>query len=91
MVRSFLIIDGCFTKKSNMAQKNSQRIGETVWAKMPRLNAEVFTLTYGSLVMQLLKDFDDVSLVNEQLEKMGHNIGKSLIIVSFAIACYNKF
>mmetsp|Transcript_2706 Transcript_2706/g.3712 ORF Transcript_2706/g.3712 Transcript_2706/m.3712 type:complete len:190 (+) Transcript_2706:14-583(+) len=60
-------------------QKSFQRIGETVWAKMPRLNAEVFTLTYGSLVMQLLKDFDDVNLVNEQLEKMGHNIGVRLV------------
>jgi hypothetical protein len=56
-------------------QKNALRLGETVWSKMPKINAEVFTLTYGSLVMQLIKDFDDVNAVNEQLEKMGHNIG----------------
>jgi UTP-glucose-1-phosphate uridylyltransferase len=56
-------------------QKNPQRLGEAVWSKMPKINAEVFTLTYGSLVMQLLKDFEDVNSVNEQLEKMGHNIG----------------
>ena len=63
-----------------MTQKNNtQRLGEAVWAKMPKINAEVFTLTYGSLVMQLLNDFDDVEAVNEQLEKMGHNIGRRQI------------
>ncbi len=29
--------------------------------------------------MQLIKDFEEVSLVNEQLEKMGHNIGKKVV------------
>jgi hypothetical protein len=56
-------------------------------------NAELLTLTYGSLIvqvissccvyssfdfcfyLQLIKDFEQVSMINEQLEKMGHNIG----------------
>lgn len=33
-------------------------------------NAELFTLTYGAIVAQLLKDFDSVDEVNNQLEKM---------------------
>lgn len=33
-------------------------------------NAELFTLTYGSMVVQLVKDFEDYGEVNKQLEKM---------------------
>eukprot|EP00123_Amoebidium_parasiticum_P015724 comp23118_c0_seq1/m.37232 comp23118_c0_seq1/g.37232 ORF comp23118_c0_seq1/g.37232 comp23118_c0_seq1/m.37232 type:complete len:228 (-) comp23118_c0_seq1:289-972(-) len=44
-----------------------------------RVNAELFTFTYGSLVAQLLKDYEDDADVNTQLEKMGYNIGCRLI------------
>ena len=71
-------------------QKNPQRLGEAVWAKMPKINAEVFTLTYGSLVMQLLKDFEDVNSVNDQLEKMGHNIGDQNNLYSKIIRILNS-
>ena len=33
-------------------------------------NAEIFTLTYGSMVRQLIADCEDVEEVNKQLEKM---------------------
>lgn len=33
-------------------------------------NAELFTLTYGAMVMQLIQDFEDVNAVNKQLETM---------------------
>lgn len=33
-------------------------------------SAELFTLTYGAIVMQLLADYDTVEEVNEQLDKM---------------------
>ena len=33
-------------------------------------NAEIFTLTYGSMVRQLLTDLEDVTEVNKQLDKM---------------------
>jgi len=33
-------------------------------------NAELFALTYGSLVAQLLKDYEDVAAVNRQLDLM---------------------
>ncbi|KAJ3032312.1 transport protein particle 22 kDa subunit [Rhizophlyctis rosea] len=42
-------------------------------------NAELFTLTYGSVVVQLIKDYEDYAEVNKQLEKMGYNIGVRLI------------
>lgn len=33
-------------------------------------NAEIFTLTYGSMVRQLIADYEDVDEVNKQLDKM---------------------
>ena len=33
-------------------------------------NAELFNLTYGAMVMQLIRDYEDVQAVNQQLEKM---------------------
>lgn len=39
----------------------------------------MFTLTYGALVAQLVKDFENDEEVNKQLEKMGYNIGVRLI------------
>ena len=40
-----------------------------------RINAEIFTLTYGSLVRQLVTDLEDMHEVNKELDKMGYNIG----------------
>lgn len=36
-------------------------------------------MTYGSLVSQLLKDYENVEDVNKQLDRMGYNIGLRLI------------
>jgi hypothetical protein len=36
-------------------------------------------LTYGALVVQLVSDYEDVAVVNQQLEKIGHSIGTRLI------------
>lgn len=47
--------------------------------RMEKVNADLFVLTYGSLVTQLLRDIEDVDAVNAQLEKMGYNIGLRLI------------
>jgi hypothetical protein len=35
--------------------KNYARTGEQAFQKMDKINAEVFTLTYGAMVQQLLK------------------------------------
>lgn len=42
-------------------------------------NAELFALTYGALVVQLIQDYEDYDEVNKQLDKMGYNIGTRLI------------
>ncbi|KAK3260517.1 hypothetical protein CYMTET_30525 [Cymbomonas tetramitiformis] len=47
---------------------------------MEKINAELFTLTYGSTVRQLLIDNEEnVDAVNVQLDKMGYNIGIRLV------------
>jgi hypothetical protein len=33
-------------------------------------SAELFTMTYGAIVAQMLKDFEDVDAVNAELDKM---------------------
>ena len=48
--------------------------------RIDKVNAELVTLTYGTIVAQLCKDFDsDYVEVNKQLERMGYNIGLRLI------------
>lgn len=44
------------------------------------MNAELVTLTYGTIVAQLCADYEnDFGQVNQQLDKMGYNIGVRLI------------
>ena len=48
--------------------------------RVDKVNAELVTLTYGTIVAQLCKDFEgDYIEVNKQLDKMGYNIGLRLI------------
>ncbi|KAI9028848.1 BET3 family protein [Phycomyces nitens] len=64
----------------NPNAKQYKSLGEDVWKnKVEKINAELFTLTYGSMVVQLVKDYEDYNEVNKQLEKMGYNIGQRVI------------
>ncbi|KAF5122264.1 Transport protein particle subunit bet3 [Metarhizium anisopliae] len=61
-----------------MAASKASRVGEET--RIDKVNAELVTLTYGTIVAQLCKDFDnDYAEVNKQLDKMGYNIGLRLI------------
>lgn len=49
------------------------------------MNAELVTLTYGTIVSQLCSDYDsNYPEVNKQLDKMGYNIGMRLVEDYFA-------
>lgn len=51
--------------------KQYKAIGDELWKnRTEKINAELFTLTYGALVVQLIQDYEDYSEVNKQLEKM---------------------
>jgi len=56
-----------------------QRLGDSLWTETPKIHAELFTLTYGALVNQLLSDGDNIFEVNDALDKMGYNIGVRII------------
>ncbi|CAI4228949.1 unnamed protein product [Auanema sp. JU1783] len=43
-----------------------------------KMSAELFSLTYGALVTEMLKDYEDPKQVNLQLDKMGFNMGNRL-------------
>ena len=52
---------------------------------MDKVNAELVTLTYGTMVAQLCSDFDsNYTEVNKQLDRMGYNIGMRLVEDFFA-------
>ena len=61
--------------------QRATRLGEEVWkTRVDKVNAELVTLTYGTIVAQLCADYDyDYAQVNQQLDKMGYNIGMRLI------------
>ncbi|KAF9469186.1 transport protein particle complex subunit [Collybia nuda] len=60
--------------------KQYKNIGEDLWkGRTEKINAELFALTYGALVVQLIQDYEDYTEVNKQLDKMGYNIGTRLI------------
>lgn len=46
------------------------RVGDDLWKKTDKINAELFAMTYGAVVLQLVKDFEDFGEVNKQLDKM---------------------
>lgn len=61
--------------------KSLKAIGEDTWKnKTEKVNAELFTLTYGAIVSQLCADYNrDFQKVNNQLFGMGYSIGVRLI------------
>lgn len=53
--------------------------------RVDKVNAELVTLTYGTMVAQLCSDFDNnYGEVNKQLDRMGYNIGMRLVEDFFA-------
>ena len=61
-----------------------QRAGEAAFDKYEKVSQELFVLTYGAVVQQLVADFEDETMVNEQLLKLGQSIGQRLVDELFA-------
>ena len=55
------------------------KLAEDTWKRVDKINAELFILTYGSIVAQLCTDCEEYSEVNKILEKMGYDMGIRLI------------
>lgn len=61
--------------------KASRFSSDDIWKNnVEKINSGLFTLTYGSVVSQLCRDYNNnYHEVNQQLDKMGYNIGLRLI------------
>ncbi|KAI8998402.1 transport protein particle 22 kDa subunit [Gaertneriomyces sp. JEL0708] len=60
--------------------RQPRQTGDELWkTRIEKINGDLFTLTYGSVVAQLLKDHGSYAEVNRHLDKMGYNIGVRLI------------
>ena len=55
--------------------------------QIEKINSEVIKLTYSSLMVRLIKDYEKPEEINDQLEKMGYNIGIRLIDDFLAKSC----
>ena len=74
-----------------MAQRDqNRRVGDAVFSKVEKINSELFSLTYGASVTQLLKDYEAADATSAQLEKMGYNIGIRLVDEFLAKAQINS-
>ncbi|KAI9217499.1 NO signaling/Golgi transport ligand-binding domain-containing protein [Blastocladiella britannica] len=64
-----------------LANKPLKTLGDDIWrSKMDKVSGELFVLTYGAIVTQLVRDLGrDYAQVNAHLDKMGHAIGARLI------------
>mmetsp|Transcript_56791 Transcript_56791/g.65070 ORF Transcript_56791/g.65070 Transcript_56791/m.65070 type:complete len:188 (-) Transcript_56791:127-690(-) len=47
--------------------------------KQEKISCELLTLTYGAIVGQIVKDFEDVQECNKQLENLGYKMGLKLV------------
>lgn len=48
-------------------------------SKVEKINSELLSLTYGSLIVRLIKDYEKIDEINDALYKMGKNIGIRII------------
>merc|ERR1719499_2322047 len=48
-----------------------EQVGDTAYMNMEKINSELFTMTYGALVMHLME-------VNKKLDSIGYNMGSRI-------------
>jgi len=46
---------------------------------MEKINSDLLALTYGAFVVQLIKDYKDINVVNQELHKIGYNMGIRMV------------
>lgn len=62
-----------------MSRPSLQSIGDASFARSELVSVELFALTYGSFVRQLLLDYEQAEDVNKQLEQIGYKMGVRLV------------
>jgi hypothetical protein len=54
-------------------------LGDQAFTKAPKVSADLLSLTYGSIVAQIVAENESVEEANTQLEAMGRRIGVRLV------------
>lgn len=62
-----------------MSRPALQSLGESSFNQSDRVSAELFALTYGSFVRQLLLDYEATDDVNKELDGIGYKMGVRLV------------
>lgn len=78
---------GCGSKSPLVPDDRATHSNQCPRTRVEKINAEVVTLTYGTIVAQLCRDLTlpntssktDYNAVNTELDRMGYNIGMRLI------------
>ena len=58
-----------------MSSSSVSQNANTLWHKQPKANAELFALTYGALVAELVRDLEQTDKIQAELDRMGHSMG----------------
>jgi hypothetical protein len=68
------------TTGMNTPTTKPEVLATATWNSMEKVSSELFALTHGAFVRQILRDHeDDVEAVNAKLDQLGRNIGTRII------------
>ena len=68
------------TNATNTPTTKPEVLAAATWNSMEKVSSELFALTHGAFVRQILRDHeDDVEAVNAKLDQLGRNIGTRII------------
>lgn len=60
---------------ASSASASAQQQANWLWQRQPKASVELFALTYGALVGELLRDLERSDLISAELDRMGHSMG----------------
>mmetsp|Transcript_20749 Transcript_20749/g.43420 ORF Transcript_20749/g.43420 Transcript_20749/m.43420 type:complete len:210 (-) Transcript_20749:239-868(-) len=63
------------TSSSGPSAAQATALGNALWNKQAKANAELLALTYGAMVGELLRDLESPTKINDELDRMGHSMG----------------
>ena len=64
--------------------QSAKTIGNSAFTKIEKVNSDLLAITYGSFVVQLIKDKGNIEEVNCTLEEIGASIGSRIVDEFFA-------
>lgn len=68
------------TNTTSSKTTKAEVLATATWNSMEKVSSELFALTHGAFVRQILRDHeDDVEAVNGKLDQLGRNIGTRII------------